>query len=70
MSDTKEPQRALITYRTKPLEADAKWSAWREREIDGALDSTDGMQKFYARPTWPAMTGAVEVKSVSWPDQD
>lgn len=65
-----EPQRALITYRTKDLADGAKWTAWREREIAAANDSADAMSQFYERFTWPAMTGAIEVKSVTWPDED
>jgi hypothetical protein len=68
MSD--EKKRALITYRTKELAEDAKWSALRERTIDEAKDSADAMTQFYAQRTWPAMTGFIEVKSVTWPDED
>lgn len=68
--ETKEPQRALVTYRTKALKADAKWSLYFQRVIDAALDSQDAMQKFYNDPIWPAMTGAIEVKAVAWPDVD
>lgn len=67
MNDQK-PQRAVITYRTKPLEAKAKWSLWFQREISEAKDSTDAMFQFYERVTWPCMTGAIEIKGVTWPD--
>lgn len=62
----KEPQRALITYRTKELKEGAKWSEWREREIDSALDSYEAMERFYSRRTWPTMTGSIEVKGITW----
>jgi hypothetical protein len=64
----KESKRAVIEYRTKPLEEDAKWSLWFQREIESAVDSADAMKQFYSRPLWPAMTGAIEVKRVAWPD--
>lgn len=64
-----EPQRALITYRTKELKADAKWSLWFQREIREAKDSADAMYQFYTRFTWPCMTGAIEVRAITWPDE-
>lgn len=64
-----EPKRAVITYRTKPLAADAKWSQLFQRVIESATDSADAMKQFYNPPIWPAMTGAIEVKGVSWPDE-
>ena len=64
--EEKKPQRALIPYRVKPLATDAKWEPWREREIDSATDSEDAMSQFFDRRTWPAMTGAIEVKQVIW----
>lgn len=71
MPDTPpQPKRALITYRTKELKDAAKWTAWREREIAEAKDFDDAMGQFYERFTWPAMTGAIEVKEVSWLDED
>lgn len=69
MQTEKQPQRAVIEYRTKPFEDGAKWSLYFQREIESAKDSADAMKQFYARPLWPAMTGAVEVKKVSWPDE-
>jgi len=60
-----QPKRALIQYRTKPLAVDVKWSLWFQRELTG-IDSQDVMTQFYARPTWPAMTGMIEVKSITW----
>jgi len=65
-----QPQRAIVIYRTKPLEAKAKWSLWFQREIAEAKDSNEAMKKFYDGYTWPAMTGSVEVKQVEWPDGD
>jgi len=62
----KKPQRALITYRTKELKANAKWPDWREREIDAAKDGPDAMAQFYDRRTWPSMTGAIEVRGITW----
>jgi len=61
----KTPKRAVIQYRTRKLEAFSKWSLWFQRELTG-LDSQDVMTQFYARPTWPAMTGMIEVKSITW----
>ncbi len=66
----KEPQRALITYRTKEFKADAKWSLWFQRIIESATDTADALKKFYDGWIWPAMTGAIEIKSVAWPDKD
>lgn len=66
----KEPQRAVIEYRTKPFAEGAKWSLYFQREIEAAKDSSDAMKQFYARPLWPAMTSHIEVKSVTWPDRD
>lgn len=66
----KAPQRALVTYRTKDLHPDAKWSLLRERIISTATDSADAMAQFYDERTWAPMTGAIEVKSVKWPDED
>lgn len=68
-TETKEPQRAVIEYRIKPLAVEVKWSLWFQREIDAALDGPDAMRQFYARPLWPAMTGAIEVKRILWPDE-
>lgn len=68
MPDEKKPRRAVIEYRTKELKEGAKWSLWFQREIDSAIDSNDAMKQFYARPLWPAMTGAIEVRQVAWPD--
>lgn len=67
MDKDQKPKRALIEYRIKPLAGDAKWSAIFQREID-ALDSGDAMTQFYGRPTWPALTGTIEVKGITWDD--
>lgn len=61
----KEPKRGVIQYRTKALAKDAKWSLWFQRELNG-VDSEDLMDQFYNRRTWPAMTGMVEVKGITW----
>jgi len=63
-----EPTRAIVIYRTKPLEANAKWSLWFQREIENAENSQAAMTKFYDGYTWPAMTGSIEVKQVVWPE--
>lgn len=66
----KQPQRAVIIYRTKEFKEKAKWSLWFQREIGEAKDSVDAMYQFYDRFTWPCMTGAIEVQKVEWPDAE
>jgi hypothetical protein len=63
-----ETRRAIIEYRTKAFENDAKWSLCFQRVIESAVDSTDALRQFYADPIWPALTGSIEVKGVSWLD--
>ena len=64
----KQPQRAVIEYRTKSFENDAKWTLCFQRVIESAIDTADALKQFYGDPIWPAMTGMVEVKAVRWMD--
>lgn len=66
--DNDNPRRALIEYRTKELKGGAKWSLWFQRIVT-AKDSQDAMDQFYKERTWPAMTGDIQVKGVTWPDE-
>lgn len=63
-----QPKRALIEYRTKPFEENAKWSLYFQRVIDSAVDTSDALKQFYGSPLWPALTGMIEVRKVSWLD--
>lgn len=64
----KEAKRAVVEYRTKNFENGAKWSLCFQRVIEAAIDSPDALRQFYADPIWPANTGAIEIKAVSWLD--
>lgn len=68
MDKEKEAKRAVIEYRTKAFENDAKWSLSFQRVIESAIDTSDALKQFYADPIWPALTGAIEVKAVGWLD--
>jgi len=68
MPTEQQPKRAIVEYRTKPFENDAKWSLSFQRVIESAIDTADALKQFYADPLWPALTGSIEIQAVGWLD--